>query len=167
MSRFKVFRGLVQVKARSSIHDTVTKYEKLSGSIEFDPDEPRAAQAQISVDMRVFDAGDRFKNWKIKSDLDPDAHPTATFRLTVMNDVHETSSGRFKAKATGQLEWRGKTVDLTVNGTATVDRRGIEATATFELDVKKLGISPPKFLMFKVEDEVVVQVSLFATIAAS
>ena len=36
----------------------------------------------------------------------------------------------------------------------------VEATATFELDIKKLGLSAPRFLMIKMEDEVSVEVTV-------
>jgi polyisoprenoid-binding protein YceI len=163
--KFKVQRGVLEVKARSKIHDTTTRYTKLEGTIDFDPDDPKNAKAEISVDMRVFDAGDRFKNWKIKGDLEPDKHPTASFTLMRIESIREATSSRFEAEAVGQLRWRGKATDVEVKGTAKVDRRSIEASAEFELDVKTLGVSPPKFLMFKVEDEVLCQVDLLALIA--
>jgi polyisoprenoid-binding protein YceI len=159
---YRVQRGLVEVKARSSIHDTTTRFAKLEGSIDFDADAPAGARAELRVDMRVFDAGDRFKNWKLKSELDPDKHPTATFALSRFDDIREETAGRFVAAAVGQLRWRGRSVDVKVKGTATADRRAIEAAASFELDVKTLGVAPPRFLMFKVEDVVLVQVTLRA-----
>jgi polyisoprenoid-binding protein YceI len=160
--RYLVQRGLVAVKARSSIHDTTTRFDKLQGTIEFDPDVTAETRAELSVDMRAYDAGDRFKNWKLKSDLDPEAHPTATFALMRLTSIHEKVSGRYQAAAVGQLQWRGKAVDVQVQGEATVDRRRIEASARFELNVRDLGVTPPRFLMFKVEDEVVCQVTLVA-----
>lgn len=162
--KFKVQRGLVEVKARSKVHDTTTRYNKIEGTIDFDPDEPKGARAELSVDMRVFDAGDRFKNWKIKSDLDPDQHPTATFTLTRIESISEVTSGRFEARAVGQIKWRGRSVDVKVKGTAKVDRRSVEASADFEMKVTDLGVQPPKFLMFKVEDEVLCQVELLALV---
>jgi polyisoprenoid-binding protein YceI len=160
--KFKIQRGLVEVKARSSIHDTNTRYPKLEGQIDFDADAPAGARAELAVDMRVYDTGDRLKNWKLKSDLDPESHPSATFTLSRLEAVSEEAAGKFVATGVGQLRWRGKSVDLKVKGRATVDRQTIEATASFELDVKLLGVAPPKFLMFKVEDVVQVQVSLRA-----
>jgi polyisoprenoid-binding protein YceI len=160
--RYNVQRGLVEVKARSAIHDTMTKWTKVTGTVSFDADDPAAALAEIEVDMRSFDAGDRFKNWKLKSDLDPDAHPTARFVLSRLDEVREELAGRFVATGVGQLRWRGKSVDIKVRGKAAVDRKTIEATATFELDVKTLGVAPPRFLMFKVEDVVAVEVTLRA-----
>ncbi len=162
---YKVQRGQVEVKARSSIHDTVTKYSKLEGTIDFDADAPQSAHADVAVDMRVFDAGDRLKNWKIKSDLDPDAHPTATFTLARFEDIHETTAGQWTAVAVGQIRWRGQAAMIKVKGKAAVDRRQIEAHATFTMNVRELGVTPPKILMFKVEDVVEVQVALVAFVA--
>jgi polyisoprenoid-binding protein YceI len=164
--KYGVQRGKVEVMARSSIHDTRTVWSKLAGTIEFDADDPKSARAAIEVDMRVFDAGDRLKNWKIKGDLEPDKHPTATFKLLRFDKIAEVTAGVWEAAAVGQLSWRGQNADVTVKGKATVDRRGIDATATFDLDVRKqLGITPPRFFMFKVEDVVAVQVTLFAPAA--
>ena len=160
--RYQVQRGRVEVKARSSLHDTTTVWAKLSGSIDFDPDARDGAQAEISVDMRSFDAGDRFKNWKIKSDLDPEGHHTATFRLTRFDQIAEPTAGNFEATAAGQLAWHGRSPDIKVKGKGKIDRRAIDAQASFELDVRTLGVAPPRFLMFKVEDVVLVQVTLFA-----
>ena len=165
--RFRVQRGVVEVKARSSIHDTDTKFSKLEGWIEFDPDAPAGARAEISVDMRVFDAGDKLKNWKLRSDLEPDKHPTATFILMRLENAHEPGAGRFEAAAVGQLRWRGRSPDIRVRGQASVDRRAIDAKASFDLDVRELGVKPPGFLMFKVESVVTVHVTLFATAAAA
>lgn len=162
--RYKLQRGLVEVKARSTVHDTTTKFEKLDGTIDFDPDATKNARAEIAVDMRVFDAGDRLKNWKLKSDLEPDKHPTAGFTLNQFTDIHEVTAGNYTATAVGQLRWRGQVANITVKGTARVDRRSIEATASFDLNVRDLGVTPPKILMFKVEDVVTVQVSLLALV---
>jgi polyisoprenoid-binding protein YceI len=161
--KYTVQRGRVEVKARSSIHDTNTVWAKVTGTIDFDPDKTDAARAEIQVDMRAFDAGDRLKNWKIKGDLDPDSHPTATFTLMRFDQINEKTAGDFEAVAVGQLAWRGKTPSIKVKGKARIDRRAIDAQASFDLDVRKeLGVTPPKFFMFKVEDVVSVQITLFA-----
>ena len=38
--------------------------------------------------------------------------------------------------------------------------RGLAATGTFDLDIRKLGMAAPRFLMFKMEDQVRVEVTL-------
>jgi hypothetical protein len=51
-------------------------------------------------------------------------------------------------------------VDIVAKGTGTLDDSRIEAKATFDLDVTKLGIKAPRVLMFKMEDVVEVAVVL-------
>lgn len=161
MARYVVGRGRVVVKARSSIHDTTAVWSELSGTIDFDPARPEEAAAEVVVDMRIFDAGDRLKNWKLKGDLEPDKHPHAVFRLSRLDGV--TASGEsLSATAIGSLEWRGKKADIRATGSATATPAKIEAKCSFELNVRHLGVQPPKILMFKVEEVVLVSVELSA-----
>jgi polyisoprenoid-binding protein YceI len=149
----------VVVKARSSIHDTTCVWSELSGTIDFDPAKPEAAAAEITVDMRVFDAGDRLKNWKLKGDL----QPKAVFRLSRLDGVTSaTGSEALSATAVGAIDWRGKTAEIRASGSATVTGTKIDAKCTFELNVRHLGVEPPKILMFKVDEIVAVSVELSA-----
>jgi polyisoprenoid-binding protein YceI len=160
--RYKLQRGQVEVKARSTIHDTTSRFGKLEGEIAFDPDNPAATSADLALDMRVFETGDRLTSWKLKSELEPDKYPTATFTFGSFTEIHEVTGGQWTAVALGQIEWRGKVADVKVKGKASVDRRSIDGRATFELNVRTLGVTPPKILMLKVEDVVLVTVTFFA-----
>jgi hypothetical protein len=51
-------------------------------------------------------------------------------------------------------------VPLTIAGRGTLDDRGLAATGRFELDIKRLGLTAPKFFVFKMADEVAVEVTL-------
>lgn len=154
----------IVVHARSSVHDTDTVWDEISGEVEADPATlaETGATASFAVDMTRFDAGDWLKNRKLKKDFAFDKHPEATFELTGLRDVTEKDDGSFSATADGTLRWRGKEVALAVAGTGTVDDGGIDAKGTFDLDIKDLGLKAPRFLMFKVEDEVTVEVTLVA-----
>jgi polyisoprenoid-binding protein YceI len=163
LNQYQVRAGRVVVTARSSVHDTRTVFGQMGGTIHVDPAEPaKEATAELRVDMRVFDAGDRLKNWKLKGDLKPDLYPTATFRLTRIEDVKNVA-GRFEAKAMGVLSWRGRQVDVEARGHATLGERSLEASCRFELNVRALGVEPPKILMLKVEEVVGVEVTLSGT----
>jgi hypothetical protein len=72
----------------------------------------------------------------------------------------------FTATAEGVLRWRGKEVVVALAGQGKLDGVGLEATATFELDIKRLGLAAPKFLMFKVEDEVSIDVTVRGPVVA-
>jgi polyisoprenoid-binding protein YceI len=156
--RYRV-TGKLTVKARSSVHDTTTVWDKITGDVEADPDAIEAATASFSVDMTSFDAGDWLKNRKLRKDFDLEGHPTATFRLERVSNVVRAGAA-FEAKAEGQLQWRGKTVPLKLAGKGSLDADRLTASASFELDIKLLGLQPPKFFMFKVEDVVTIDVVL-------
>jgi polyisoprenoid-binding protein YceI len=148
--RYRLQRGAVTVTGRGA----ALRCAKIDGSIDFDADAPSSARAELSVDVRSFDAGDRFSNWKLESELDAEQHPTATFTLARFEAIHEVTAGQWTGTALGQLRWRGHTPMLKIKGKATIDRRNIEAQATFELDVRELGMQPGA--------TVGVQVSIFA-----
>jgi polyisoprenoid-binding protein YceI len=162
--KFKVTSGKLSVQARSRVHDTTTVWSKVSGDVDADPDTLATAGAKgaFTVDMTVFDAGDWLKNRKLRRDFDLDHHPTATFSLDKVERV-EREGDAFTANATGTLRWRGKEVVLTLAGRGILDRVRLEATATFTLDIRALGLSAPRFFVFKMEDEVTVEVTLAGT----
>jgi polyisoprenoid-binding protein YceI len=151
--------GKLVVKARSSVHDTTTVWDKISGDIDADPDALDAATATFSVDMTKYDAGDFLKNRKLRKDFALEDHPIATFRLDKVSGVVRDGAN-FQATAAGTLQWRGKTVPLKLSGKGSLDAQRVTASASFDLDIKLLGLAAPKFLLFKVEDVVTVDVTL-------
>ncbi len=168
--RYAISGGKLVVKARSSVHDTTTTWSVVRGDVEADPDTlaTAGATARFTVDMTQFDAGDWLKNRKLRKDFDMDAHPQATFELTAVRDVQRASDdlgGGFTATAEGVLRWRGKDVPLTIAGKGTLDGHRLAASGRFELDIKRLGLTAPKFLMFKMADEVAVEVTLDGAVA--
>jgi len=157
----------IEVLARSSVHDTTTCWPKVTGAIEVDPDDLGAgAVARFEVDMTDFDAGDWLKNRKLKKDLEVAKHPTATFELIELVDI-ESSGDKTSAKAKGTLSWRGRSVAIEATGSATIDQKAISASASFDLNVRDVGVTPPKILMFKVEEIVTVRVTLLAATSQS
>jgi polyisoprenoid-binding protein YceI len=163
--KYSVASGRLTVKARSSVHDTTTTWDKVTGSVDADPEAIEQATATFTVDMTSFDAGDWLKNRKLRKDFDMDGNPSATFTLDRVSDVVRDGS-RFTAKAHGTLRWRGKEVVLELAGQGTLDRDRLEAKATFPLDIKRLGLAAPKFFVFKMEDEVTVEVTVRGGVAA-
>jgi polyisoprenoid-binding protein YceI len=168
--RYRVTAGTLTVQARSKIHDTRTVWNRISGDVTADPETlaevgPGATSAVFEVDMTAYDAGDFLKNRKLRKDFDLDAHPKARFTLRELRGVVRTGA-TFTATAVGELAWRGKQIELTLAGRGTLDDMRLEASATFELDIRRLGLQAPRFLIFKVEDEVTVEVAIRGTVAA-
>jgi polyisoprenoid-binding protein YceI len=165
--RYRVAAGTLTVQARSRLHDTTTVWNKITGEIVADPDTlaTAGATARFEVDMTAFDAGDFLKNRKLRKDFDLEAHPTASFELLRVTGV-ASGGATFTATAEGTLRWRGREVGLVLTGRGTLDGMAVSASATFELDIRTLGLSAPRFLMFKVEDEVTVAVAIRGSVVA-
>jgi polyisoprenoid-binding protein YceI len=165
--RYAVSAGTLTVKARSRIHDTTTVWDKITGEVEADPDTlaETGAKATFTVDMTSFDAGDWLKNRKLRKDFEMDAHPKAIFELRGVSDVVRDGA-TFTARAEGVIRWRGKEAVVTLARRGTLDDVSLEATATFELDIRTLGLSAPRFLMIKMEDEVSIDVSVRGKVLA-
>jgi polyisoprenoid-binding protein YceI len=159
--KYRITSGKLTVRARSRIHDTTTVWDRITGDVEADPDTlaTAGAAATFRVDMTSFDAGDWLRNRKLRKDFDLEGHPAATFELRALRDVRRDGAA-FTATADGVLRWRGKEVALTLAGKGTLDAAGVEAAATFELDIRDLGLSAPRFLMLKMEDEVAIEVTV-------
>jgi polyisoprenoid-binding protein YceI len=159
--KYRVTAGKLTVRARSRIHDTTTVWDRITGDVEADPETLAAAGAVAAfrVDMTSFDAGDWLRNRKLRKDFDLEGHPSAAFELRALRDVRRDGAG-FTATAEGVLRWRGKEVPLTLAGKGKLDAAGLDATATFELDIRKLGLAAPRFLVIKMEDEVEIEVTV-------
>jgi len=164
--RYRVTAGTLTVQARSRVHDTTTVWSKITGEIVADPDTlaTAGATARFEVDMTAFDAGDFLKNRKLRKDFDLAGHPTASFTLERLGSVVRDGVN-FTATAEGVLAWRGRKVGLVLAGHGKLDDMGVSASATFELDIRTLGLSAPRFLMFKVEDEVTVRATITGAVA--
>ena len=163
--KYRIASGKLTVQARSRLHDTTTVWDKVTGEVDADASAIEAARATFTVDMTSFDAGDWLKNRKLKKDFDMDAHPQAVFELRGVKDVVRDGA-KFTANAEGVLRWRGKEVVLTLAGRGTLDDVRVEASATFELDIRKMGLAAPRFLMIKMEDEVTVAVTVTGGVVA-
>ncbi len=167
MTRYQIGAGSqLRVTARSRVHDTSTVWTAITGEVEAEAATlaTAGAKARCVVDMATFDAGDWLKNRKLRKDYDLDHHARAEFELTELDGV-VGDGDRFRATARGMLRWRGKEVLLTLAGDGALTGDRFDATGRFELDIRTLGLTAPRFLMFKVEDTVAIEVVLRGVVA--
>lgn len=157
--RYRVTAGTLTVQARSRVHDTTTVWNRITGEVDADAETlaSAGATARFEVDMTSFDAGDFLRNRKLRKDFELERHAVARFSLRAVKDVVRDGA-TFTARAEGVLEWRGRRLDLVLAGRGKLDDMAVDASATFDLDIRDLGLSAPRFLMFKMEDEVSISV---------
>lgn len=162
MTRYQIGAGSqLRVTARSKVHDSSTVWDTITGEVEAEAATlaTAGAKARFVVDLAKFDAGDWLKNRKLRKDYDLDHDAQAELELTGLDDV-VADGDRFRATARGLLRWRGKEVVLAIAGDGRLTGDRLEATGRFELDIRTLGLTAPRFLMFKVEDAVAIEVVL-------
>lgn len=151
------------VTARSSVHDTEIAWTGITGTVDATAgDDAANMKAAVDVDMTTADAGDWLKNRKMKKDMQFDKHPKANFTLDGVDDLAQDGE-RMTATIHGTLSWRGKSVSVSAKGEGTLGASELTARGTFDIDMTKLGITPPKVLMIKVEDVVNCLIDLRAT----
>ena len=151
------------VTARSSVHNTEIVWQGISGTVDATAgDDVANMKADVAVDMTTADAGDWLKNRKMRKDMQFDKHPAASFALGGVDDITQDGE-RMTATIHGTLTWRGKSVAVVAQGEGTLGASQLVATGSFDIDMTKLGITPPKVLMIKVEDVVNCRIELRAT----
>lgn len=155
--------SVLVVSARSSVHDTDTRWHGIEGTIDAAVDDMGATQATITVDMRTADAGDWLKNRKIRKDMNFEKYPEASFVVGSVSILQEQDA-KVEATICGTLSWRGKSVAIEAKGSGSLTDNELTATGQFDLDVTTLGVKPPKILMFKIEDVVSCKVELRARV---
>jgi len=152
----------VVVTARSSVHNVVIRWNALSGTVSASPGDLPKTTAELSLDMRLFDAGDALKNRKLRKDLAVDSHPKASFELlSVENIVGAENAPR--ATLRGRLSWRDRTLEIPAQASGTLTEDALAVSARFSFDMREFGVKPPRFLMLKVDETVEVEVQLRAT----
>ncbi len=150
------------VTARSSVHDTEILWQGITGNINAETgDNAKQMQASIEVDMTTADAGDWLKNRKMRKDMQFDKHPKASFVLDSVDALSQEGE-HMTATLTGTLSWRGKSMPVTVTGDGDLGTKKLVAKGSFDIDMTKLGITPPKILMIKVQDVVNCQIEIHA-----
>lgn len=152
------------VTARSSVHNTDTEWRGITGSINADLGDLASIAGDVAVDMTTADAGDWLKNRKLRKDMDFAKHPKATVQIDRLEEISQEGDA-VSATLHGTLHWRSKAVAVVVTGSGTLTDKELQASGSFTIDVTKLGITPPKVLMIKVEDVVHCNINIVARVS--
>jgi polyisoprenoid-binding protein YceI len=120
------------------------RFGTLSGTVDYDPEKPEAAQIDVSIDATSVDTRDEKRDAHLRSPdfFDVEKFPTLTFKST---SVKKTDDG---FAATGDLTIHGvtKPVTLEVEGPSAVSKdpwgnTRIGASATAKINRKDFGLN--------------------------
>lgn len=115
-------------------------FGRFSGSVNYDPANPAASSAELSIDTTSFDVGDEDYNAEVRKAewFDSKAHPQARFRATSFRAL---GVDRFEAE--GELTLRGRTRTVKAQVNVKTDGGGRRFEGELPLSRKAFGIGDP------------------------
>ncbi len=154
-------RSTLLVRARATLHDSVSRGHGLSGTLMAELEDLEAtASGTIRAALSEQSFGDRVRDWSMARHLNLKRHPEA--RLDV-SQVFVKSRDPWEIRLQGQMSYRGHTALIDVDVRGELDEHSLTARTTFPLELSQIGIAPPRMLFLKVADTVEVEVHLVAT----
>ena len=151
-------------RVRSSLHEVEIVWDAVRGSFELNPEDLAAGiEGSVEVEMTRYDSGDWLRNRKIRNDLRLRDYPHARLELGKLVEMRTAESDGLVGKIEGVLQWHGHTVPVTVSGTGTVNAKTVSAQCSFRLKMGQLGITVPRFLMFRMDEEVLLEATILAS----
>ena len=130
-----------------------SSFQRFSGSVSYDPAQPEASGAKLSIETASWDIGDDEYNAEVRKPewFDSAQHPTASFEST---SIHPLGDTRFEAK--GKLTLKGQTREIsTVIDVKPGDGDTRRFSGKLPISRKAFGIGDPEWDEV-LEDEVVV-----------
>ncbi len=164
MARFTLIaeKSELWAEARSSLHPVRVHTAGLRGVVEavLGAGEPMLGRpTHVEIEASRLRSGNGLVDGELQRRIDTRSHPTIRAELT---EVARGSSGG-TLRLTGALTFHGVTRMLDVEVTV---RQGAPGTLIIEggraIDLRDFGLSPPSFLMFKMQPEVQVRARLVA-----
>jgi len=163
MARYVVIpeRSCVWADARSSLHPIHVETPGFEGQIEADVVD---GEVRLGVPTHIELEVVRLESHSGLIDTDLQRRLEARKYRHIKGDLREaTPIGDARLRLTGDLTLHGVSRPLTVEVTARVSADGlVEVEGEKVIDMREFGLTPPKFLMFKVEPTVKVRARLIA-----
>jgi polyisoprenoid-binding protein YceI len=167
VTRYRILpeHSKVWIDARSNVHPIHSSMDGLEGYIELTIEDEGTVDLSVtpvgtvSLPVARLSSGNRFEDRELQKRLSARRFPTIKGVLTSM----EPAGGEGRYHVAGDVAFRGVTRPCCDEMTVTVVddvRVRLDGQSTF--DIRDFGMEPPRFLMLKVEPDVVVRVDIVA-----
>lgn len=136
--------------------DVEGRFTRFKGSVSYDPTQPAAASAELSIDTASFDIGDEEYNAEVRKKewFDVQQHPAASFKSTAVRSL-----GADRFEATGTLLLKGRTQTVTAPVTVKASGTGRRFDGELPVSRKAFGLGDPGWDDV-LEDKVMVKFSI-------
>jgi polyisoprenoid-binding protein YceI len=162
VARYRVVpdRSRLWAEARSSLHPVRVETAGLTGTIEAEVAEGRVrlgAPFRVEIDAEKLRSGNGLVDGELQRRLETRKFPRV---IGAVNFADETgATWRLRGELT--LHGEGRMTDAIVTARV-VDENTIEVEGEKIIDMRDYGLTPPKFLMFKVHPDVKIRAKLVA-----
>jgi polyisoprenoid-binding protein YceI len=154
-------RSRLWAEARSSLHPIRVETDGLRGDLEAEVEDGKVrlgAPFRVEIDAERLRSGNGLVDGELQRRLDTRRFPRV---VGTVRAVEAVDGGRSRLQ--GDLSLHGVTkptdADVTVR---VIDERTIEIEGEKTIDMRDYGLTPPKFLIFRVQPDVRVRARLVA-----
>lgn len=164
MARFRVIpeRSQLWAEARSSLHPINVQTSGLTGEVEAEIVDGAArlgAPFKIEIEADKLKSGNGLVDGELARRLETRKFPRVTGAVREVQAL--PAAGRWRLAGELTLHGVGKPNDVEV-GVKLLDDKTIEIEGEKTIDMRDHGLTPPKFLVFKVHPDVKVRARLVA-----
>lgn len=151
---FSLSGGHVEFDSRVPLHSFTGKSDELTGRIDLED-----GTIDFYIDLSTLKTGIGKRDKDMRRTLNVKEIPFAEFFGSIDGVFNTQSSKLQTVTVSGKFSIHGITKDVTVNGTMQMDGGDLLIEAAWRLSLKDYDIRPPRFLMFKVDDEQNIRIS--------
>lgn len=146
---YRVREKLANLPAQS---DAVGRTHDVSGTVVID--DSSVSAASFEVQLATLQSDEERRDNRVRSALQTDQFPTATFELTTPIDLADPNAESVRVDAVGDLTIHGVTKSVTIPIEAARNRNQLELVGAITLPMADYGITPPSIGGFvTVEDD--------------
>jgi polyisoprenoid-binding protein YceI len=161
--RFDARQSLVRFDAKAFLHTFAGTTHRVEGTIRLgDLDRLQDAEACVRIDAASLTTDNAMRDRTMRAEhLETARYPIIEFRLLGVEDVrHDAQGWSFAAK--GTLSLHGVTRQVVLPVRARQEGEAVRLTGRLPLRMTDYGIPVPRFLLLRVEDQVVVSFDVLA-----
>ena len=146
---YRVREKLANLPAQS---DAVGRTQDVSGTVVID--DSSVSAASFEVQLATLQSDEERRDNRVRSALQTDQFPTATFELTTPIDLADSSAESVRVEAVGDLTIHGVTKSVTIPIEAARNGNQLELVGAITFPMVDYGITPPSIGGFvTVEDD--------------
>jgi polyisoprenoid-binding protein YceI len=164
--RFRIVpgRSRVETETRSNVHPIHAAASRLSGVIEGDigpggePNFELPHRATLAVPIDAMESGNALQDMEMQRRMDARSYP----HIEIVVNRAWKLPGDGQCRATFEVSAHGRSREYEEDFTLRVDGNKLFVDGEHTFDMRDFGVSPPRFLMMKVDPEVKVRMRIEA-----